>query len=403
MRPGRSVDTARPGTVWEIDPDWLGMGAKSLVLWFYGTAGNDANKPMYVKLVDGSSNNWKVAYDGDINDIRVEDWHEWNIDLQTFANGGVDLSNVKTIMIGFGDGNQTSPDSSTDGTVYFEDVQLYTTRCALVKRDPDFAKVDYAPAGVPAGDCIVDYLDLQEMSNVWLDRDQLVDTNRPGDSNLVVWFPMNSLAPPDYNKMWNYMDTNHPDVCDTNSKWTAAVLEQRRCAIRDIITPHGRRPAMTAQAAASTWTASRAAGFSAEHNYGNLRFGIGAKSIQMIYNAITLSAWVKWLGPRTWDAYLNSKCQGILGKRSGWDDTSMIWMFWVMPMALAIQLASGILRLVTPPHQIWLPSAGILYPYIGQWIHLAATFPNPPTATDANSPGQALSQWRPSSSRAMEI
>jgi hypothetical protein len=46
------VNTARPNGL-GIDPNWLGIGAKALSLWFYGKAGNDANKPMYVKLILG--------------------------------------------------------------------------------------------------------------------------------------------------------------------------------------------------------------------------------------------------------------------------------------------------------------------------------------------------------------
>ena len=107
-----------------IDPNWLGMGAKVLSLWFYGQPGNDANEQMYIKLVD-SDNPVHTAtveyrnYD-DMNDIRETKWHKWNIALQDFVdNNNVNLANVSRITIGFGD---SSPGNA--GTVYFEDILL---------------------------------------------------------------------------------------------------------------------------------------------------------------------------------------------------------------------------------------------------------------------------------------
>ena len=84
-----------------IDPDWLGMGAKLLTLWFYGKADNDANEQMYLTLTDGDDVSATVNYDGAMNDIRKTEWQEWVIVLTEFT--GVNLSNIKTITIGFGD------------------------------------------------------------------------------------------------------------------------------------------------------------------------------------------------------------------------------------------------------------------------------------------------------------
>jgi hypothetical protein len=54
--------------------------------------------------------------------LRGEEWwHVWNIPFTELAD--VNLANVKSIAIGFGDGN--APYESTGaGTVYFEDVVL---------------------------------------------------------------------------------------------------------------------------------------------------------------------------------------------------------------------------------------------------------------------------------------
>ncbi|UCE47287.1 MAG: hypothetical protein JSW47_16990, partial [Phycisphaerales bacterium] len=50
-------------------------------------------------------------------------WTEWEIDLQAFADQGVDLTNVNTITIGFGTKN--APAAGGSGKVYFDDIRLY--------------------------------------------------------------------------------------------------------------------------------------------------------------------------------------------------------------------------------------------------------------------------------------
>jgi hypothetical protein len=45
------------------------------------------------------------------------------IDLQEFANQGVDLANVLSITIGFGTRNAPAPTGGT-GTMYFDDIRL---------------------------------------------------------------------------------------------------------------------------------------------------------------------------------------------------------------------------------------------------------------------------------------
>ncbi len=120
------VDTADLGM---DDPDWLGIGFKTLVLYFYGEPNNPIGEQMYVKLTDGDSpaNTATVTYGGvygDMNNIRLQQWNKWGIPLTAFAD--VNLANVARITIGFGDG---SPGST--GTVYFEDVGGSTTTLSV--------------------------------------------------------------------------------------------------------------------------------------------------------------------------------------------------------------------------------------------------------------------------------
>ncbi len=155
----------------EIGSDWTAENVKALVLYFYGQSDNYASEQMYVKLADYDGNEGVVLYDGDMNDIKKEEWQEWNIALQGFVdNNNVNLANVSRITIGFGDG--VAPGG--DGDVYFDDIRLYPRRCRLSERDPNFTNVDYIE------DCVVDYQEVALMAGSWL-----VEAATAGDANLV--------------------------------------------------------------------------------------------------------------------------------------------------------------------------------------------------------------------------
>jgi hypothetical protein len=50
-------------------------------------------------------------------------WSQWNIDIQAFADQGVNLANVNTIALGLG--NKNNPLAGGSGTMYFDDIRLY--------------------------------------------------------------------------------------------------------------------------------------------------------------------------------------------------------------------------------------------------------------------------------------
>ncbi len=50
-------------------------------------------------------------------------WTQWNIDLQTFADQGVNLANVNTIALGLG--NRNNPVAGGSGKIYIDDIRLY--------------------------------------------------------------------------------------------------------------------------------------------------------------------------------------------------------------------------------------------------------------------------------------
>jgi len=96
---------------------WTEEDVGILSLWFRGDASNAAER-MYVAL-NGSA----VVYHDNPNAAQIATWTEWRIDLQDFAVQGVNLTNVNTIAIGFGDKNNLQAGGS--GMVFFDDIRLY--------------------------------------------------------------------------------------------------------------------------------------------------------------------------------------------------------------------------------------------------------------------------------------
>jgi len=97
--------------------DWTEEGVGILSIWFRGNSDNAA-EPMYVAL-NGSA---VVTHDNP-NAAQIDTWTQWNIDLQAFADLGVNLANVNTIAIGFGD--KKNPVAGGSGMMYFDDIRLY--------------------------------------------------------------------------------------------------------------------------------------------------------------------------------------------------------------------------------------------------------------------------------------
>ncbi len=96
--------------------DWTEEGVTKLSLWFRGSSANAADK-IYVAL-NGSA----VVYHADAAATQKGGWNQWVIDLQAFADQGVDLANVNTITIGVG--TKGSPAAGGAGQLYFDDIRL---------------------------------------------------------------------------------------------------------------------------------------------------------------------------------------------------------------------------------------------------------------------------------------
>ncbi len=97
--------------------DWTENGISTLTIWFTGDSANAA-ETLYVAL-----NGNAVVYHGNPNAAQVDTWTEWNIDLQAFADQGVNLANVNTIALGLG--NKSNPQAGGSGVLHFDDIRLY--------------------------------------------------------------------------------------------------------------------------------------------------------------------------------------------------------------------------------------------------------------------------------------
>jgi len=98
--------------------DWTVHDVNTLIIYYRGIQGNAAEK-MYV-AINGNA----VVYNDDPDAVKKSIWMAWNIDLQTIAEQNVDLTNVNSLAIGFGDKN--NPQAGGSGKMYIDDIRLAT-------------------------------------------------------------------------------------------------------------------------------------------------------------------------------------------------------------------------------------------------------------------------------------
>ncbi len=86
----------------------------------------NAAEPLYVELSNANGASGIVVHEDPVAPT-VEEWTEWRIPLQAFADQGVNLVDVDSIAIGLGSkaGTVTSGGS---GTMYFDDIRLYRSQ-----------------------------------------------------------------------------------------------------------------------------------------------------------------------------------------------------------------------------------------------------------------------------------
>jgi hypothetical protein len=194
----------------EIGTDWTVGGVKALVMYFYGDPCNSKDTTgvhtdginqdqMWVALDDGSTEG-VVEYDGGMDDIKEDFWHEWNVSLQDFNDAGVVMSSVANVYLGFGGqriGQKKKGAGMTYGigdTVYFDDIRLYPPRCMPSVTGLDvlssLGDITGADEETGAQDCNTDYYDLTMLARDWNIRGLWAAAAAP-DANRVVEYLLN--------------------------------------------------------------------------------------------------------------------------------------------------------------------------------------------------------------------
>jgi hypothetical protein len=102
--------------------DWTEENVGQLSLWFRGIFDNAAD-PMYVAVANASGAPAIAAHEN-TSAAQAGNWTQWVIPLQTFADQGIDLTNVDKIAIGLGS-KSGLPVVGGMGTLYIDDIRLY--------------------------------------------------------------------------------------------------------------------------------------------------------------------------------------------------------------------------------------------------------------------------------------
>jgi hypothetical protein len=180
----------------EVGTDWTAGGVEALVVNFYGHTTNLDDTTgvyngihqdqMWVALEDGGANVGLVQWP-DMNAIKEADWHEWNIDLEDPCLIAVDMNNVVKVYIGFG-GQKVGQSKAGAGnksavgdTVWFDDIELWPPRCI-----PSYAEAK----GDFDDDCVIDYLDLDNIGRDWLVSGGWVSASPPDANFLAGWYTL---------------------------------------------------------------------------------------------------------------------------------------------------------------------------------------------------------------------
>ncbi len=145
------TDRAIPPEYADFSPE-TGIGIKALYFWFYGLASNPTTDPLYVMLED-DVNSAMVYYPGS-NDLKLEQWQLWRIDLSDFS--GLNMSNITNITIGLGD-RYSGSGGAAFVQIWLDDIDFYSSVCIP----------GLEPQGDLSGDCIVDFTDYSRLVKEW--------------------------------------------------------------------------------------------------------------------------------------------------------------------------------------------------------------------------------------------
>jgi hypothetical protein len=92
-----------------------------------GILSNSA-EPIYVAVANKTGAPAVVTYEAP-DATQIDTWTEWSIDVQAFADQGVNLADVDTLSIGVG--NRMNPQVGGSGILYIDDIRLYPDRVQI--------------------------------------------------------------------------------------------------------------------------------------------------------------------------------------------------------------------------------------------------------------------------------
>jgi len=100
--------------------DWTAQGVEELSLSFIGEHEN-AEHLMYLTLEDASGQSFRVETFP--HSCQTDSWRQWTIALGLFSDGGVDLTSVKKITLGLGDGTESGQEDKDH--IYIDQIILH--------------------------------------------------------------------------------------------------------------------------------------------------------------------------------------------------------------------------------------------------------------------------------------
>jgi L-ascorbate metabolism protein UlaG (beta-lactamase superfamily) len=153
----------------DVDPQWTDLDV--------GIIGNEP-EPMYVTLTNSNGASATVVHP-DANAALIEDWTEWTIDLNSFSDAGVNLTDVNNISIGLGD--KAGSQNGGSGKMYFDDIRLYRR---AVEPEPEtivnIQWLGHSTVKVWTDDCVV-YVDPERVNESLHDATVVCVTHTHGD------------------------------------------------------------------------------------------------------------------------------------------------------------------------------------------------------------------------------
>jgi hypothetical protein len=156
--------------------DWTRGGNQMLVLDVKGHDNMAESVFVTLESNDGAQSG-TVQYPlvAELNQQADYEWfHFWPIAFETFADQGVQMTQITKITIGVG--FRSNPVAGGAGSVLIDNLRLSSPMCLR----------GYTPADINR-DCVVDIYDFVQLSNHWLQEEYLVTAQAPA-RNPVLWY-----------------------------------------------------------------------------------------------------------------------------------------------------------------------------------------------------------------------